>query len=66
MASTMDMSILREFFANTIQAASDLKLTEDPLPDRLDEAVKRFPPTKRENTASFWSGTAIMRNARRG
>lgn len=44
MASTMDMSILRELFANTIQAASDLKLTEDPLPDRLDEAVKRFPP----------------------
>ena len=46
MASTMDMSILRELFANTIQAASDLKITEDSLPDRLDEAVKRFPPYK--------------------
>ena len=66
MASTMDMSILRELFANTIQAASDLKLTEEPPPDRLDEAEKRLPPSKRENTASFWSGTAIMRNARRG
>lgn len=43
--STMDMSILRELFQNTKEAEEILGI-EDPLGDRLVQAVKKFPPYK--------------------
>lgn len=46
MASTMDMSILRELFSNVIQAADILSVEDDELPEKLAEAMKRFPPYK--------------------
>lgn len=45
-ASTMDMSILRELFSNTIQAEEILGITENPMGEGLKEAMKRFPPYK--------------------
>ena len=43
-ASTMDMSLLRELFSNTAKAAALLGLSADPLPEKLEAAMKRFPP----------------------
>ncbi len=45
-ASTMDMSILRELFSNTIEAEKILGITEGTLGEALAEAMKRFPPYK--------------------
>lgn len=44
MASTMDMSLLRELFSNTAEAAALLGRSDDPLPEMLGAALKRFPP----------------------
>lgn len=44
-ASTMDMSLIRELFGNTIRAEEILGV-EDPLTDRLKEAMAQFPPYK--------------------
>ncbi len=43
-ASTMDMSILRELFANVADAAKILQIENDPVPEKGLEAVKKFPP----------------------
>ena len=43
-ASTMDMSILRELFRNTAEANKILKAGDDDLAVQLMNAVKRFPP----------------------
>lgn len=45
-ASTMDMSILRELFSNVARAADILKLEEDPVPLQAVEAMKKFPPLR--------------------
>lgn len=45
-ASTMDMSILRELFSNTIEAEKILGITEGALSEALAAALKHFPPYK--------------------
>ena len=42
--STMDMSLLRELFANLAQASQILGMTEDPLSRQAREAMTKFPP----------------------
>lgn len=56
-SSTMDISIIREVFADILSAAEVLGKSEDPLLERVRKAQPRLPPTKiaRDGSIMEWA-----------